>query len=675
MTRTFFRILVVVGALAIWAAARGTCAGRSTVPQPDTAPLGTFQQVDVGTVKQGRISWQWVGGALVPAGTIELDPKAAAKFRSFYVTQAEYNGDYTLRFVLQRQVTGSAHGAVVGFQGPGRYCAVVFTGREDVRIVSAAGGDEKVLASRLYRAPVYIPNYVDVVVRGGSVRLRLNGTDVLYAPNAGVTPGRVGFFVDDAVPLVLREVELHRGDPPAVYVPLVVCKQPYVLWATGDEAILMWETNRPVRAVVRYGPVGGSGKRVVVPSRECLQKVVLKGLRPNTAYQFEVECEGQVLGTGGFHSDVGPDRPFSVGVLGDNRTEPTRFERINRMMMRHRPHLVINVGDVVTTGSVADQWDTEYFTPSRDVFRFAPCYVSIGNHEGNSRWFKHFLPYPGTLELGEVSGHYYAFTYGNAAFAAFDNYCDFKSGSAQYAWLEKTLASDAFKKATWRIVFCHEPAYSVGWKGWPGNRDVEKHILPLLEKHGVDMFIAGHTHSYERGVLNGVVHIINGGGGSGGEDFGRNWPHVQRFGLILQYSIMQIDGDRLEFTCYDYDDRVFDRFVLKKGEPLTMPGQPVIHEAPADGPVGMRQIVVSYPEGGSKSVRYRVAIKERRSEDGFWEPTPRRYRADEKVALDVQFKEPGTYHVMVQALDEMLRPSGWAETRSIVVTAPGGVKT
>jgi len=580
------------------------------------------------------------------------------------------DGDYCLRFILQRQVISSAHGVVVGFRGPGRYCAVVFTGREEVRIVRSVGGEEQVLAARLCRAPAYIPNYVDVVVQGNAVRLRLNGEEVLKAQDASISSGRVGFFADEAVPLVLREIELHRGNPPAMQVPLAVCKRPYVLWAIGSEAIIMWETNRPARAVVRYGPSGGA-RQVVVPAGECLQKVVLRGLQANTQYWFEVESEGLVLGTGGFHTDVGRDRPFTVGVLGDNRTEPAAFEKINRMMMRHRPHLVINVGDVVTTGSVADQWDTEYFTPSRDVFRFAPCYVSIGNHEGNSRWFKHFLPYPGTVEGGNP-GHYYSYTYGNAAFAAFDNYCDFKSGSAQYAWLERTLASDAFRRATWRIVYCHEPAYSVGWKGWPGNSNVEKHILPLLEKYGVDMFIAGHTHSYERGVLNGVVHIINGGGGAGGEDFGRNYPHVQRFGLILQYSIMRIDGGRLEFTCYDYEDRVFDHFVLEKGQPFWLAGAPVIHEAPSGGPVGVRRIVVSYPEGRNKMVRYRVAIKERRSEDGFWYPTSRRYRADEKVALDVEFREPGTYHVMVQALDEMLRASGWTETAEIVVT--GGVQ-
>jgi predicted phosphodiesterase len=538
-----------------------------------------------------------------------------------------------------------------------------------VQIVRVRGGNQEVLASAFDHAPVYIPNYVDLSVEGKTICLTLNGRKILEAEDNSVPQGRAGFFADSVMPVQFREIEIYEGKAPERYIPLMVCKQPYVLWAMQSEAILMWETNRPSAATVRFGNAEVGWRSVRVPPSACLQKVVLKNLKPNTLYQFRIESEGQQLGTGSFHTDVGPNRPFVIGVLGDNQQKPVNFERLNRLMMRHRPHFVINVGDVVTTGALADHWDTEFFTPGRDMFRFAPCYVSIGNHEGNSIWFRHYLPYPEVAKRNpdEDRGHYYAYKWGNAAFVVFDTQNDFKPGSRQYEWLEQTLSSSWFKQATWKFVYCHQPAFSVGWSKWPGNKDVQTYVVPLLEKYGVDIFIGGHTHSYERGVLNNVIHIINGGGGCGDEDYGRNYPHVQRFGLILQYSIVKIDGDRLEFTCYDFSDKVFDHFVLEKGKPRTLPGAPKVLTPPTDGQARTQTIVVTYPDGGSMRVRYRVAIKERADKDEFWTPSARLYPAGEPTSLLVDFKEPGTYHVMVQALDEMLRPSEWTVVGPITI--------
>ena len=89
-------------------------------------------------------------------------------------------------------------------------------------------------------------------------------------------------------------------------------------------------------------------------------------------------------------------------------------------------------------------------------------------------------------------------------------------GSPQYKWLVEQLKSPAWAAARWRFVYYHQPPYSAGWKDWTtgGDLDIRQHVLPLLEKHGTTMVLSGHTHSHERGYLNGVVHIINGSIGS-----------------------------------------------------------------------------------------------------------------------------------------------------------------
>jgi hypothetical protein len=70
-----------------------------------------------------------------------------------------------------------------------------------------------------------------------------------------------------------------------------------------------------------------------------------------------------------------------------------------------------------------------------------------------------------------------------------------------YNWLEQDLlATDA----EWVVAFWHHPPYTKG----SHNSDVEfelrqmrQNFLPLLEAHGVDLVLSGHSHSYERSFL------------------------------------------------------------------------------------------------------------------------------------------------------------------------------
>jgi hypothetical protein len=240
-------------------------------------------------------------------------------------------------------------------------------------------------------------------------------------------------------------------------------------------------------------------------------------------------------------------------------------------------------------------------------------------------------------------------------------------GSAQHNWLVQTLARAEVKGATWRIAYSHKPGYTVGWSGYTGESVIRDSILPLLSQNGFDIWISGHTHSYERGLKNGIVQIINGGGAGGNEDFGRNVMHIVRFGLIYEYSIAKIDGDTLEWSCYDNGDFLFDRFTLKKGVPRDIPGQPVFKRQPQSGRVGKQMVRLTYPDGGTGRFFYRVAVKERISEDGYWEPTPVMYRADREISIPVNFRGAGTYHVIAQALDADGRATAWTESDAVTI--------
>jgi len=163
------------------------------------------------------------------------------------------------------------------------------------------------------------------------------------------------------------------------------------------------------------------------------------------------------------------------------------------------------------------------------------------------------------------------------------------------------------------------------------------------------------------------VRVISGGGAKGGDRFSRNVPSVVSTGNIRQYGIIEIDGDRLRFTCYLFpDDSIFDQFELTKDQPRRMAGAPEIVQPPRDGGLGEQTISVAYPESPVAGVRYRVGIQEL-PEGDFWEPSAELYDPNATTPLTVTFTKPGTYHVMVQALDEMLRPSEWVVAQSVTI--------
>jgi len=93
-------------------------AAQPAVAPASPLPLGIWKQVDAGSAKKGAIAWIWESGALLPSGSVELDPKAKVPYRSFFLTEDDQPHDITLRFILQHGPVSAPHGAVFGFRNP-----------------------------------------------------------------------------------------------------------------------------------------------------------------------------------------------------------------------------------------------------------------------------------------------------------------------------------------------------------------------------------------------------------------------------------------------------------------------------------------------------------------------------------------------------------------------------
>jgi hypothetical protein len=139
----------------------------------------------------------------------------------------------------------------------------------------------------------------------------------------------------------------------------------------------------------------------------------------------------------------------------------------------------------------------------------------------NTRWHM-----PSTESAGVLS-MWYSWNYGPVHFISVDTETDFPNAeerdrgeSKRFAaghfapdgeylrWLEADLkaASEARKAG-------HGPRWIVAGGHRPYG-DVEKEHVPLFEKYGVDLYIAGHGHAYVRGKpVNGTNYIMVGGAG------------------------------------------------------------------------------------------------------------------------------------------------------------------
>ncbi len=111
------------------------------------------------------------------------------------------------------------------------------------------------------------------------------------------------------------------------------------------------------------------------------------------------------------------------------------------------------------------------------------------------------------LSGGLASNHksYYAFDYGNVHFVSVESdRLGLEDDPGLYAWLEADLKAARAKRYDWIVAFQHQPPYSKGSHDSDEQYECYKlrtNLVPLYEKYGVDLVLAGHSHSYERSHL------------------------------------------------------------------------------------------------------------------------------------------------------------------------------
>jgi 3',5'-cyclic AMP phosphodiesterase CpdA len=144
---------------------------------------------------------------------------------------------------------------------------------------------------------------------------------------------------------------------------------------------------------------------------------------------------------------------------------------------------------------------------------------TLGNHEtymdGDFPNFRRFY-----VDQGPT---WYAFSAGPVDILVLDSQRINKDelDHKQLAWFEtklKELAASTKAKRRWTLVLTHHAPLSTSIANWgivPFGRSgaLRERYVPLFEKYGVDLVLAGHTHVYERLRQNGIDYVVGGAAG------------------------------------------------------------------------------------------------------------------------------------------------------------------
>jgi hypothetical protein len=189
---------------------------------------------------------------------------------------------------------------------------------------------------------------------------------------------------DDKINLICDQFELLANDlknQPVFLVP------PYLQDVREDGITIMWETAYPNTGKIEFG-IGQELTKIITGqyAPTTIHKITLLGLEANTSYNYRVIVGDMSVPVQSFHTKKPREAKFKFACYGDNRSFPKVHENLVKLIAKEDVDLVINVGDVVTTGANLMEWADEYFYPLRHFAGRVPSYISIGNHEYGGYW-------------------------------------------------------------------------------------------------------------------------------------------------------------------------------------------------------------------------------------------------------------------------------------------------
>jgi acid phosphatase type 7 len=314
-----------------------------------------------------------------------------------------------------------------------------------------------------------------------------------------------------------------------------IIRGPYLQMVNENAITIKWLTSAPNTSRVKYGANENALKNTVSDKKSTADhEIRITGLKPDTKYYYSIGSRNSIL-KGSYRNyfttapPVNTTRKIRIGVFGDPGTGSImqKNSRDNYLKLKgnyNNAEMVIMLGDNAYDAGTENEHNAHFFNIyNNNIFDNHVVFPVPGNHEyanDATRAADHNIPYfhiftvPAHAESGGLASgtpHYYSYNYGNIHFIMLDSY-GIDGGSRLYedtangpqaVWLKADLAANAGKHK-WTIACLHHPPYTNGSHTSDNETDliqIRRKITPILERFGVDVVLAGHSHVYERSFL------------------------------------------------------------------------------------------------------------------------------------------------------------------------------
>ncbi len=302
-----------------------------------------------------------------------------------------------------------------------------------------------------------------------------------------------------------------------------VTRGPYLMMGTPDSMVIRWRTDTATNSRVQFGTVQGNLSSVLDDATSTTEhEVRLTGLSPETRYYYSVGSSSGVLSgnnaTTFFQTSplAGTARPTRIWVIGDAGTGATVQTSVYNAYLNATgskyTNLWLMLGDNAYSSGTDAEYTSKMFNNYGTIFKQSPLWPTIGNHDAVSAdsatqtgpYYDQFTM-PKNAEAGGVASGteaYYSFNYGNIHFIVLDSQETSRATTgAMMTWLKADLQAD---NSDWVVAYWHHPPYTKGSHDSDtetAHIEMRQNFLPVLEAHGVDLVLGGHSHSYERSYL------------------------------------------------------------------------------------------------------------------------------------------------------------------------------
>ena len=342
-------------------------------------------------------------------------------------------------------------------------------------------------------------------------------------------------------------------------------RKPYLQQVTSTSAMIGWVSIAPPAEQVNLTAIDGTvvaaalGVAELGTLRSAGEKqmwATLPDLQPDTIYCYAVAGDSPMSARTGFRTAPLPDstKPVRFLAFGDSGGGGADQFALRDQMFDFPYEMIIHTGDVAYDSGTIQQFEDNVFSVYAALFKNLAFFPAAGNHEYETM---QGAPFRDVFALPGGGGEqWYSYDWGRIHFAALDTEADY---ATQAAWLEADLTASPLP---WKIVYLHRPPYSSGEHG--SDLALRELLAPILEKHHVQLVLAGHDHDYERMTpQGGVAYVVTGGGGRGTRSVGTS-EFTAFSENVIHFAYVEVGVDELVLHAVDGTGVEFDSLVVPR---------------------------------------------------------------------------------------------------------------